>query len=287
MYLMDKRLVRIAIGLVIVVGVVFFVLSGSKSRERDDGVSSGGATPAMSGSPEVQTPDPNANIVVSSPRKGEKLEIPFKIIGQARVFENQLAFRVLDVQGRVIREGIVTAQSPDVGQFGPFEAEVSSIANFEGGNATIEVFSHSAMDGSVINKVSLPVTISKENTQIINIFLGKNDSDCSEVFAIPRLVATTEAPGRVALTELLGGPTSQEKSQGFFSSINAGVSLQSLTITNGVARVDFSPALDEGVGGSCRVTAIRSQITNTLKQFPTVKEVIISINGRTQDILQP
>jgi len=41
------------------------------------------------------------------------------------------------------------------------------------------------------------------------------------------------------------------------------------------------------MGGSCRVSAIRSQITQNLLQFPTIKNVIISVNGRTEDILQP
>lgn len=63
--------------------------------------------------------------------------------------------------------------------------------------------------------------------------------------------------------------------------------IQKLTIENNVARVDFDKQLEYQVGGSCRVAAIRAQITQTLKQFPTVKEVIISIDGRTEDILQP
>jgi spore germination protein GerM len=45
--------------------------------------------------------------------------------------------------------------------------------------------------------------------------------------------------------------------------------------------------LEFQVGGSCRVAAIRAQITDTLKQFPPVDEVIISIDDRTEDILQP
>jgi spore germination protein GerM len=60
-----------------------------------------------------------------------------------------------------------------------------------------------------------------------------------------------------------------------------------LTIEDGVAKVDFNEQLEYEVSGSCRVSAIRAQITETLKQFPTVKEVIISIDGRTEDILQP
>jgi spore germination protein GerM len=66
-----------------------------------------------------------------------------------------------------------------------------------------------------------------------------------------------------------------------------GVKVQSLSIEGGVARVDLSEELEEGVGGSCMVASITAQITETLKQFPTVDSVIISIDGRTEDILQP
>jgi len=65
------------------------------------------------------------------------------------------------------------------------------------------------------------------------------------------------------------------------------VKIQSLSIENGVAKIDFSKELEQDVGGSCRVSAIRAQITETLKQFETVNEVIISIDSRVEDILQP
>jgi spore germination protein GerM len=88
--------------------------------------------------------------------------------------------------------------------------------------------------------------------------------------------------------ELLKGPTANEISRfGISTAINPDVEIQSLTIVDGVAQIDFSESLDYQVGGSCRVTAIRSQITNTLLEFPTVDEVVISINGRIDDILQP
>jgi spore germination protein GerM len=40
-------------------------------------------------------------------------------------------------------------------------------------------------------------------------------------------------------------------------------------------------------GGSARVDMIRQQITQTLKQFPTVNEVRIAIEGETEGVLQP
>ena len=60
-----------------------------------------------------------------------------------------------------------------------------------------------------------------------------------------------------------------------------------MTIADETAKVDFDETMEKGMGGSCRVSAIRAQITETLKQFSTVKDVIISVNGRTEDILQP
>jgi len=110
---------------------------------------------------------------------------------------------------------------------------------------------------------------------------------CNKVFPVEREILKTQAVARAALTELLKGPTEAEKAQGFFTSINPGVKIQELTIENGVARVDFDSQLEFQVGGSCRVSAIRAEITQTLKQFPTVNSVIISIDGRTEDILQP
>jgi len=111
--------------------------------------------------------------------------------------------------------------------------------------------------------------------------------ECNRVFSVQRVIQSTQAVARAALEELLKGPTAQEAQQGFTTSIPQGVVIQDLVIENGIARVDFNEALQQGVGGSCRVAAIRAQITQTLQQFTSVSQVIISINGRTEDILQP
>jgi hypothetical protein len=110
---------------------------------------------------------------------------------------------------------------------------------------------------------------------------------CEKVFAVTRIVPKTEGVARAALEELLKGPTMTEEAAGYVTNINLGVQIKSLRIDNGVAKVDFNEAIEHEVGGSCRVTAIRSQIVSTLNQFATVKSVVISVNGRTEDILQP
>ena len=134
---------------------------------------------------------------------------------------------------------------------------------------------------------------SSENSEkmIIKVFFNNNNLDpefsCNKVFPVEREVAKTQAIARVALEELLKGVNEEEKNQGYFTNINPNVTIQSLKIENGIAYVDFNEQLEFQVGGSCRVSAIRAQITQTLKQFSTIKDVIISINGRKEDILQP
>jgi spore germination protein GerM len=112
------------------------------------------------------------------------------------------------------------------------------------------------------------------------------ETDCQTVFPVKRLVSA-EAPARPSLEELFVGPSESEKAAGYFTSIPIGVKINSLKIENNVVYVDLSEELEKGAGGSCRVAAIRFQITKTLKQFSSISSVVISINGRVEDILQP
>jgi spore germination protein GerM len=100
-------------------------------------------------------------------------------------------------------------------------------------------------------------------------------------------VVKTPNPARAALNELLYGLSWDEANAGYFNSINQGVKINSLNIVDGVARADFDKRMDEAMGGSCRVAAIRAQITQTLMQFPTVKSVVISVDGNSEEALQP
>lgn len=132
----------------------------------------------------------------------------------------------------------------------------------------------------------------RDNFVIVKVFFGnkfKNPQaeDCTLVYPVNRFIVKTPRIAQKTLEELLKGPTLLEKEEGYFSSINPNVKINSLNIKNGIAYVDFDETLEKNVGGSCRVTAIRSEIVTTLKQFPTIQDVVISINGRTEDILQP
>jgi len=114
-----------------------------------------------------------------------------------------------------------------------------------------------------------------------------NSEKCDVTYAVSRTIDQTVAVGRASLNQLLAGPSAIEKSQGYVTAIPEGTQLKSLEIKNGVAYANFNEKLNQGVGGSCSTDRIRSQIENTLKQFPTVKSVVIQVNGSANDVLQP
>ena len=130
-----------------------------------------------------------------------------------------------------------------------------------------------------------------QDTATLKVYFMNDKLDpeitCQKVFPVERTVPYTLGVAQAALKQLLVGPTDAEKAAGYATTIPQGVTLESVTIKDGTAYAAFDETLERSVGGSCRVTAIRQQIIRTLQQFPTVTNVVISINGRTEDILQP
>ncbi len=131
----------------------------------------------------------------------------------------------------------------------------------------------------------------QEKTTTVKIFFGNIKEDpevlnCEKVYSVEREVFENKAIIQ-ALEELLKGSTLEEQEEGYFTNINHSVNINSLIVEDNIAKVDFDEQLEYQVGGSCRVMAIRSQITGTLVQFSEINDVIISINGRIEDILQP
>ncbi len=97
------------------------------------------------------------NMRVTEPVPNQTVGKTIKISGEARVFENQFAFRVSDDSGKVLKEGNGYANAPDTGQYGPFEISTDYLTPTTN-TGRVEVFEYSAKDGSEINKVTIPVT---------------------------------------------------------------------------------------------------------------------------------
>lgn len=114
--------------------------------------------PTSAASPTV-TPKAEANIIVTSPKSGQEVTLPFTISGRARVFENQFNYQLLNAAGTVIYQGQIYANSPDAGQYGDFSVSVASVSSTARGLITVEVFDFSPKDGSKIDLVKVPVTL--------------------------------------------------------------------------------------------------------------------------------
>ena len=145
----------------------------------------------------------------------------------------------------------------------------------------------SAITDDIFSEIQgIMIKDSKKETLVVNMFFGREGYG-EELLMTKREIPFTQETARAALSELINGPTTEEKNQGFFSLINTNTKIQNLNIRDSIAFVDFSEELEQEVAGSATVILIRSQIEKTLKQFESIDNVVISINGRTEDILQP
>jgi len=230
-----------------------------------------------------------SNIAVRYPQDGSIVGLPLKIQGEGREFESVVRYRVKTEKGIILADGSMQADATDVGRFGQFfvslPLDLTSITK-----ATVETFANSPKDGAEIDKVTNNVTIDP-TLRSLEVYFSNTQSDpkaeCEKVVPAIRSIAKVEKIGTASLEELLKGPNDEEKTLGFATLIPTNAKLQTFTIQGTVGRPDFTAELDKDVAGSCRVLAIRAQIEKTILQFSTIESVIISIEGRTEDILQP
>ena len=97
---------------------------------------------------------------------------------------------------------------------------------------------------------------------------------------VVRRVATA-APARPALEALLAGPTATEKRRRLRSLDAGGLTVGSLVIAGGTARVDFVSRGGKRWAGDLSPAEFRQAVERTLKQFSTVRRVTISVDGKT------
>ncbi|MFA6428438.1 MAG: GerMN domain-containing protein [Candidatus Buchananbacteria bacterium] len=239
-------------------------------------------------------------VILDGLKANDSISSPLNLTGRALgswFFEGSFPVKLIGQNNQVLAQSYVQAiddwmQTGYVRFKGAIEFKVTTTTT------GLLVFSKDNPSGLPQNDqtFSLPVTIVPNivpQDLTVKIFFANTikDSemlDCQKVFAVERVIPYTVATAKAAITELLKGITAEEKTAGYFTNIPSATKLQKIEITDqGVAKADFSDQLDFQVGGSCRVANIRGQITQTLLQFPTIKSVVISINGRSEDILQP
>lgn len=238
-------------------------------------------------------------LVLENLKDGDIVDEGFEVKGKVSgewFFEGTFPVRVLNEQGEIIKSLSATTQddwrTSDLVSFTfkldtQLEQESIVVLRFEKSNPSGLEENDDYAQVTITIKPIEKVETMKVKVFFLNSKLDPEMLDCSIVYPVTREIEETVAVGRASLNELFKGTTDTEEEDGYFSNINEGVEIQSLSIKEGVAYVDLNDKLQEGVGGSCKVTSIRAQISETLKQFSTVDSVVISIDGETEDILQP
>lgn len=239
-------------------------------------------------------PTQEPDIVVTSPLPNQTITSPLLIEGKAKggwYFEAVAPVKLLDDKGNVLASGNIQAQGDWMtSNYVPFTGQLT-FAYSATSSGTLLLHNDNPSDRRDLDKeFRVPVRLVPTQNMIVKLYFNNNNLDpqisCNKVFPVERVIPKTSAVARAALEELLKGPSQNDAANSYYTNIPSGVKIQSLTIQNGIAKADFDETLEKG-GGSCHMAALAAQIIQTLKQFPTVKNVIISINGRTEDILQP
>ena len=235
----------------------------------------------------VEQVSESGNITVTSPIDGDAVTSPLSVTGTARVFENNVNWRILDADDVELATGFATADAPDVGEFGAYEMRIF-LPVIETETFFLEVLSYSAKDGSAQDQVRLELVSLDVGKTSVNVFFTdpafiEDGGDCSQVDFEKRTVHHTVNVAELAIQELLAGPESEWAQ----TQVPPFTTLKSITIADGVAKVDFTGSrMSEWNGGSCHVIALRAQIEQTLLQFPSVTSVEITLDGSSA-ILEP
>jgi hypothetical protein len=211
-------------------------------------------------------------------------------------FEGNIEVHLLDSNQNIIRSGpgIATADWMTVGPI-PFTSTIDTLGMSGPGYIMLREDDPSGGEGGPAQKILIPVIFDNvaQETMTMQLFFpnrifNPESLDCSLVYSSIRIVPKTQAVASAAISELIKGPTIEEEKNGYFGLIPEGTKVNSIKIENGILKVDFNKIVESG-GGSCAQAAKVSSIVTTLKQFPTVKIVQISVEGNSNqsEIFQP
>ncbi len=247
-------------------------------------------TPYEVGMSRPTEPSATTDLVLETPVDGTVVDGELDVAGRVRVAGRSVGIVVHDASGTVIAQtdADLTDSDPTTG-FARFSKSLQLLTPQVGGGDV--VVSLRGADGQVEAAVSRPVRFIEPHVVTIRLFFSSastDGGDCSAVVPVSRTVSSKTSVYRAALEALLDGPTADEKSMGLTSRIPPAAVLKSVAADgSGMVFADFSRSLDKGISGSCRVSAIRAQIEETLKQFPEVRGVTIAEDGRSEGVLQP
>lgn len=214
------------------------------------------------------------------------------IEGRGRAFESTIKIVVKDGLGFVDYEGSAITDAKDMGEFGNFQTDITLTTFPQTDKITVSSEVISPKDGSIAFSDSREINYNFPY-KTVKVFYGNTNLnpgviDCSKVFPVERRIASNSQNPPLDTTHVfLLGPTKDEETNGYVMSTPKDLTIHKIEVVgSNKVQIDFGEELQR-VGGSCRVAAIRAEITETLRQFYPGYEVVISINGNVEEALQP
>ncbi|MDD4412858.1 MAG: GerMN domain-containing protein [Patescibacteria group bacterium] len=242
---------------------------------------------------------PGVGINIEYPTLGvDKVQPIFEVKGSASdswFFEGSFPVTIEDASGKKVGGGVAQTQNDWTKETNlNFVAKLSFDKTPKSVNYWL-VFNNDNPSGEKIRQFEFryPLEIDSDYNQGIKLYwiakpeMSFGDGQCDSVYESERFVKKSSEPIKQAIEELLTGPNEKDSQAGFTTSINKQVKILGISLNNGNLKIDFDKTIEQSVGGSCRVSAIRKQIEKTAKQFSAVKKVIIAVEGRVDDALQP
>lgn len=239
----------------------------------------------------VEGSEDSTEIKLETPVSDEAITLPLLISGKASKLTDELVLRLRDADNNVVIQKTVPLGRVGLDEFAPFEM-YTAYPEVTTASGTVELFYDSSLGDDELAMVRIPVVIPEFETESVRIYLGSKAEDpdvlnCDVSYPVERRVPAGEDTIRWTLTELISGPTHEEVREGYYTNIKPRTTLLGFDLNEGVATANFSEEIQSGIGGSCTVSAIRSQIVRTLLQFADVEEVIIAVEGKSEGVLQP
>ncbi|PIV56510.1 MAG: hypothetical protein COS15_01420 [Caldiserica bacterium CG02_land_8_20_14_3_00_36_38] len=216
--------------------------------------------------------------------------------GTARGFENNVGIKVTDANGNICFSGSAITDAKDPSEFGKFSKDITLDFFPQTDSITVICFEDSPKDGSILDskETTLNHGVPYRTVKVFysNIKLNPEMLDCTKVFPVDRrLDSKFFTSGNDFVVEtlklFLKGPTQKEKDEGYAITTPQNLTINSVKVSGKNVQVDFGKELFDAGGGSCKVGAIRAEISKTVEQFFPGYQVIISANGNSEEVLQP
>jgi hypothetical protein len=238
--------------------------------------------------------------VIESPAPLSEVTLPIKLLARVGRPNQQVKVTVTwdeFTNGGSFEQVFTTLEGLD-GQgllIVPLDVVASGFRHPRTGPAQIEV---TTLEGSLL--AMQPVRIlhpDDPETVAVQVYWARGEALAAQTVRIPRTLGIA----RAALELLLWGPVpgNQAGYETFIPSpaqilaypgrdVHWGeqIRIRSLTIRDGIAYADFSLELGAYSGGATHSIMIREQIKSTLRQFSTINDAVITVNGAS-GILEP